>query len=45
VSDRLRRQGWQAMLYSSRSRPDLTHIVIFDIGGTRLLPDGEAQPF
>jgi len=29
VSDRLRSEGWQAMLYSSRSRPDLTHIVIF----------------
>ena len=45
ISDRLRAEGWQAMLYSSRSRPDLTHIVIFDIGSTRISLSGPAQPF
>ncbi|WP_143009316.1 RES family NAD+ phosphorylase [Pelagibacterium luteolum] len=30
VSDRARAIGALAMLYSSRSRPDLTHVVVFD---------------
>lgn len=30
VSDAARRAGAQAMLYSSRSRPDLAHIVVFE---------------
>lgn len=30
VSDAARISGSQAMLYSSRSRPDLSHIVVFD---------------
>ena len=30
VSDGARAAGAQAMLYSSRSRPDLSHIVVFD---------------
>lgn len=29
-SDIARKVGAQAMLYSSRSRPDLTHVVVFD---------------
>ncbi len=45
VSDRLRAEGWQAMLYSSRSRPDLTHIAIFDVSATSLATEGESLPF
>ncbi|WP_127105476.1 RES domain-containing protein [Pararhodobacter zhoushanensis] len=30
LSDAARAAGAQAMLYSSRSRPDLAHIVVFD---------------
>ena len=30
ISDTARYQGAQAMLYSSRSRPDLSHVVVFD---------------
>jgi hypothetical protein len=30
-SDAARRDGAQGMLYSSRSRPDLTHLVLFDL--------------
>lgn len=29
ISDAARNAGAQAMLYSSRSRPDLTHVVVF----------------
>lgn len=32
VSDFARAMGGQAMLYSSRSRPDLSHVVVFDPG-------------
>lgn len=45
VSDQLRADGWQAMLYSSRSRPDLTHIVVFDVAIERIRPAGPAEPF
>ena len=31
-SDAAREAGAQAMLYSSRSRPDLSHVVVFDPG-------------
>jgi hypothetical protein len=30
ISDAARQQGAQAMLYSSRSRPDLSHVVVFE---------------
>ena len=45
ISDRLRAEGWQAMLYSSRSRPDLTHIVVFDVDAKRINPAGPAETF
>lgn len=32
LSDAARQAGAQAMLYSSRSRPDLSHVVVFDTG-------------
>lgn len=47
-SDAARAKGAQGMLYSSRSRPDLTHLVLFDTGcavipaGAEYLP---AAPF
>jgi hypothetical protein len=30
ISDVARREGAQALLYSSRSRPELSHVVVFD---------------
>jgi RES domain len=30
ISDAARRAGAQALLYTSRSRPDLAHVVVFD---------------
>jgi hypothetical protein len=45
ISDRLRTEGWQAMLYSSRSRPDLTHIVVFDVAIERIRPADPADLF
>jgi hypothetical protein len=32
LSDAARQAGAQAMLYSSRSRPELSHVVVFDTG-------------
>ncbi|WP_404712169.1 RES family NAD+ phosphorylase [Sphingomonas sp. MMS24-J13] len=32
ISDSARHSGAQAMLYSSRSRPELAHVVIFELG-------------
>ena len=31
-SDAARKTGAQAMLYSSRSRPEISHVVVFDTG-------------
>lgn len=42
-SDKARAAGAQAMLYSSRSRPDLVHIVLFD--PTCLSYVGPTTPF
>ena len=42
-SDAARRRGAQAMLYSSRSRPDLAHVVVFEPDCLRAT--GAAQPF
>ncbi len=36
-SDRARGAGAQAMLYSSRSRPDLSHVVVFEPECLRLV--------
>jgi hypothetical protein len=35
ISDAARAAGAQAMLYSSRSRPELTHVVVFEDGCLR----------
>lgn len=46
-SDRAREAGAQGMFYASRSRPDLTHLVLFDLsvitkaGAPQPLPDGQ----
>jgi len=46
LSDAARDLGTQAMLYPSRSRPDLTHIVVFDwIAGLTVRPAGPARPW
>ena len=41
-SDRARQDGAQGMFYSSRSRPDLTHLVLFDLA--TITHVGEPQP-
>ena len=43
ISDAARDQSAQALLYSSRSRPDLSHLVIFDPDSARLSQTGPAQ--
>ncbi|WP_372573823.1 RES family NAD+ phosphorylase [Ruegeria jejuensis] len=42
-SDTARADGAQAMLYSSRSRPDLSHLVIFDPQVARAHPEIATQ--
>lgn len=44
-SDAARAEGAQGLLYSSRSRPDLTHIVLFDLRATLVCQSGEASPW
>jgi len=43
ASDAARASGVQGMLYSSRSRPELSHLVLFD--GAAILGVGPALPF
>jgi len=42
-SDYARKAGAQGMLYSSRSRPDLTHLVLFDVSTDILKQSGDAK--
>lgn len=42
-SDHARKAGAQGMLYSSRSRPDLTHLVLFDVSRDILKQGGDAK--
>ena len=42
-SDAARAAGAQGLLYASRSRPDLTHLVLFDLAAQVLRPAGPAQ--
>lgn len=43
-SDAARAAGAQGLLYSSRSRPDLTHLVLFDPGVIRCAGPAQAFP-
>ena len=43
ISDAARETGAQAMLYSSRSRPDLSHIVVFQTSSLSFV--GPVTPF
>ena len=43
LSDAARAQGAQGLIYRSRTRPDLTHLVLFDIAAARA--DGAAHPW
>ncbi|MCK0142228.1 RES family NAD+ phosphorylase [Aliiroseovarius sp. F20344] len=45
LSDAARTSGAQGMLYSSRSRPDLTHLVVFTDTLATLEQAGTPQPF
>lgn len=42
-SDAARKSGAQAMLYASRSRPDLTHLVLFDVSAGLVKQAGDAK--
>jgi len=42
-SDTARDVGAQGMLYASRSRPDLTHLVLFDVSGDTVKQTGESK--
>lgn len=42
-SDAARAMGAEAMLYSSRSRPDLSHLVLFTAPGTLIQSTGPAR--
>lgn len=42
-SDEARAEGAEALFYSSRTRPDLAHVVVFD--PSCLSPAGHAQPW
>lgn len=42
LSDRARQEGAEGMLYSSRSRPELTHLVLFDLA--TVIDVGRPQP-
>ena len=42
-SDAARAAGAQGLLYASRSRPDLTHLVLFELSPNVLRPAGPAQ--
>jgi RES domain len=44
-SDRARADGAQGLLYSSRSRPDLAHLVLFDLDPSCVRLDGVPEPW
>ncbi len=44
-SDAARAAGAQGLLYSSRSRPDLAHLAIFDPAAVRRAADGATRAF
>ncbi|RBO55140.1 RES domain-containing protein [Rhodovulum sp. BSW8] len=44
-SDAARARNAQGMLYPSRSRPELTHLVLFDPAPPLVAPAGEARPW
>ncbi len=44
-SDAARSSGAQGMLYASRSRPDLTHLVLFDVSAGIVQQAGDASPW
>ena len=44
-SDAARARGAQGVLYSSRSRPDLSHLALFDLAPETLAPAGPAEPW
>lgn len=45
VSDRARTSGAQRLIYASRSRPDLSHLVLFDVSPRTVQRAGPAEPW
>ena len=44
-SDRAREGGAQGLLYASRSRPDLSHLVLFEVSPATVRQAGPARPW
>ncbi|KFE34392.1 RES family NAD+ phosphorylase [Thioclava atlantica] len=44
-SDRVRASGAQGLIYASRSRPDLSHLVLFDVSPRTVQQAGPADPW
>ncbi len=44
-SDAARAAGAQGLLYSSRSRPELSHLVMFDLSGDAVQALGPTRPW
>ncbi|MBD3802050.1 MAG: RES family NAD+ phosphorylase [Thioclava sp.] len=44
-SDRARSAGAQGLIYASRSRPELSHLVLFEITAETVAQDGTAAPW
>ncbi len=45
LSDRSRARGAQGLIYASRSRPDLSHLVLFAVSPSTVRQAGPAQPW
>ena len=44
-SDKAREAGAQGLLYASRTRPDLTHLALFDVSISLVAQAGESMPW
>lgn len=44
-SDRSRAHGAQGLIYASRSRPDLSHLVLFEVSPATVRQAGPARPW
>ncbi|CUJ84613.1 hypothetical protein RUE5091_00240 [Ruegeria denitrificans] len=44
-SDHARDKGADGLIYSSRSRPELSHLVLFSLSPTIIRADGQAAPW
>lgn len=45
ISDRVRADGAQGLIYASRTRPDLSHLVLFEVSPGTVRQAGPAAPW